>query len=106
MPAGKRIVIITGMSGSGKTIAIRALEDIGFFCIDNLPVPLLPKLMEFAGLGEQTPLLALVIDAREQFFLNEVPRILDEIRRAGHAVDVLFLDASDEALMRRFSETR
>ncbi len=101
----KHVVIITGMSGSGKSTAIRALEDVGFFCIDNLPVLLLPKLTELAG-GGQFAHLALVVDAREGIFLHEAPRVLDEVRRAGHHVEVLFLDASDESLIRRFSETR
>lgn len=105
-PPLKRIVVITGMSGSGKSTAIHALEDAGFFCIDNLPVLLLPKLTELVGLGSQAPRLALVIDAREGVFLHEAPRILDEVRRAGHQVEVLFLDSNDDALTRRFSETR
>lgn len=105
-PPLNRIVVITGMSGSGKSTAIRALEDAGFFCIDNLPVLLLPKLTELAGLGSEAPRLALVIDAREGVFLHEAPRIIDEVRRAGHQVEVLFLDSSDDALTRRFSETR
>jgi UPF0042 nucleotide-binding protein len=99
------IVVISGMSGSGKSTAIRALEDSGFFCIDNLPVLLLPKLTEMAGHG-QMPRLALVIDARERLYLKEAPRIIDEVRRSGAHVEVLFLDANDDALMRRFSETR
>lgn len=101
----KQILVISGMSGSGKSTAIRALEDAGFFCIDNLPIPLLPKLTELAQSGH-IPRLALVIDAREGVFLKETPRILDEIKRAGHQVEVLFLDSSDESLIRRFSETR
>ncbi len=101
-----RIVVITGMSGSGKSTAIRALEDSGFFCIDNLPVLLLPKLTELAGLGNPGRRLALVIDAREGVFLREAPRMLDDVRRAGHQVEVLFLDSSNEAITRRFSETR
>ncbi|MBN9682348.1 RNase adapter RapZ [Corallococcus sp. NCSPR001] len=101
----KQIIIITGMSGSGKSTAIRALEDAGFFCIDNLPVLLLPKLTELAG-GGNIERMALVIDAREGVFLKDAPRVLAEVRRAGHQVDVLFLDASDDSLMRRFSETR
>ncbi len=102
----KQIVVITGMSGSGKSTAIRALEDAGFFCIDNLPVLLLPKLTELIGLGAEIQRLALVIDAREGQFLKDAPRMLDEARRAGHRVEVLFLDASDDSLTRRFSETR
>lgn len=101
----KHIVVITGMSGSGKSTAIRALEDVGFFCIDNLPVLLLPKLTELAGAGE-IDRIALVVDVREGVFLQEAPRVLDEVRRAGHWLEVLFLDASDESLIRRFSETR
>ena len=99
------IVVITGMSGSGKSTAIRALEDSGFFCIDNLPVLLLPKLTELAGHG-QMPRLALVIDARERVYLKDAPRVLEEVRRLGVRVELLFLDSTDEALTRRFSETR
>jgi UPF0042 nucleotide-binding protein len=101
--AGKRIIVITGMSGAGKSTAIRALEDSGFTCIDNLPAPLLMKVTE---LGDPTQRLAFVIDARESEFLKDAPRAIDEARRAGHEVQVLFLDASDEAIARRFSETR
>lgn len=101
----KQIVVITGMSGSGKSTAIRALEDAGFFCIDNLPVLLLPKLTELAG-GGHFERMALVIDVREGVFLKDAPRMLAEVRRAGHQVEVLFLDSSDDSLMRRFSETR
>lgn len=101
----RHLVVITGMSGGGKSTAIRALEDAGFFCIDNLPVLLLPKLTELAG-GGHIQRFAVVMDAREGVFLHEVPRVLDEARRAGHQVEVLFLDASDDSLIRRFSETR
>jgi len=102
----KRIVVITGMSGSGKSTAIRALEDSGFFCVDNLPVLLLPKLTELAGLGSTARRLALVIDAREGVFLGEAPRMLEDVRRGGHQVEVVFLDSSNDAITRRFSETR
>ncbi|MGQ0508010.1 MAG: RNase adapter RapZ [Myxococcaceae bacterium] len=101
-----QIVVITGLSGSGKSTAIRALEDAGFFCIDNLPVTLLPKLTELAGMGGQINRLALVVDARERVFLKEAPRVLEESRKAGHQIEVLFLDSSDDSLIRRFSETR
>ncbi len=106
MSDGRQMVIITGMSGSGKSTAIRALEDAGFFCIDNLPVVLLPKLTELTGLGGALPKLAIVIDAREGVFLKDAPRYLEEARRSGNQVEVLFLDSSDESLQRRFSETR
>jgi UPF0042 nucleotide-binding protein len=99
----KSILVITGMSGSGKTTAIRALEDAGWFCIDNLPAPLLLKVTE---LGESKDQLAFVIDVREGQFLKDAPRVLEEARRAGHKVEVLFLDSSDESLTRRYSETR
>lgn len=99
----RHIVVITGISGSGKSTAVRALEDAGYFCIDNLPAPLLLKVTELGG--EHTR-LAFVIDVREGAFLKDAPQVLDEARRAGHQVEVLFLDASDEALTRRYSETR
>jgi len=103
-PAAKQIVVITGMSGSGKSTAVRALEDSGYFCIDNLPAPLLPKVSELSA-PEQLK-LAFVIDVREGRFLAETPKVIDEARRAGHSVEVLFLDSSDDALIRRYSETR
>jgi RNase adapter protein RapZ len=99
----KQIVVITGMSGSGKSTAVRALEDAGWFCIDNLPAPLLLKVTELGGENQR---LAFVMDVREGGFLRDAPRVLDEAKRAGHRVEVLFLDASDESLLRRYSETR
>ncbi|AKU92229.1 RNase adapter RapZ [Vulgatibacter incomptus] len=101
-----RIVLITGMSGSGKSTAIRALEDVGFFCIDNLPVPLLGKLMELARYAGNMPQVAVVVDAREGRFLADTPQAIEGLRRDGLQVEVLFLDAADDALIRRFSETR
>jgi len=102
-----RIVVITGMAGAGKSTAFRALEDLGFFCIDNLPAVLLPKMTELAShAGTGMPNLAVVIDARDANFLSQAPGMIDEARRAGHRVEVLFLEAKDDALIRRFSETR
>ena len=103
-----RIVLLTGMSGGGKSTAIRALEDAGWFCIDNLPVLLLPKLLELVvhGASDEVHRLALVIDAREGRFLDQTPQQVENVRRAGHRLEVVFLDSSDEALLRRFSETR
>ena len=103
-----RIVLLTGMSGGGKSTAIRALEDAGWFCIDNLPVLLVPKLLELVvhGASDEVHRLALVIDAREGRFLDQTPQAVDEVRRAGHRLEVVFLDSADETLTRRFSETR
>jgi UPF0042 nucleotide-binding protein len=102
-----RVVILTGVSGSGKSTALRALEDAGWYCIDNLPVILLDKLVELARqTGGQLPRVALVVDARDLRFLPEAPRLIEETRRRGTPVEVLFFDASDEALVRRYSETR
>jgi len=84
------------------------LEDSGWFCIDNLPVLLVPKLLELVvhGLSDEVHRLALVIDAREERYLDRTPAAVDEVRRAGHKLEVVFLDCADDALLRRFSETR
>ena len=105
--AEPRVVILTGVSGSGKSTALRALEDAGFYCVDNLPIVFLEKLLELSAhtAGEVTR-IALVVDAREGRFLAEAPRVIEEVRRTGTRVEVVFLDASDEALLRRYSETR
>jgi UPF0042 nucleotide-binding protein len=107
-PDRLRIVLLTGMSGSGKSTAIRALEDSGWFCIDNLPVVLVPKLLELVSFrgSDEVHRLALVVDAREGPFLGRTPEAVEEVRREGHKLDVVFLDCTDEALLRRFSETR
>ena len=101
------IMVVTGLSGSGKSIAIRALEDSGFFCIDNLPVLLIPKFIDLCqGYQEGIQRIALGIDLREGYFFQHWPAVLVEMREAGHRVEVLFFDASDEVILRRFSETR
>ena len=102
----RRIVVVTGMSGSGKSTAVRALEDAGYFCIDNLPVMLVPQLSGLAELATRDTRLALVIDAREGEMLRQAPNILARLRAEGHDVALVFFDASDESLVRRFSETR
>jgi UPF0042 nucleotide-binding protein len=99
------LAIITGMSGSGKSIALHALEDAGYFCVDNLP----PELLEpFIALEEQrrTRHLAIAIDARSGESLPQLPLLLHRLRDQGLTLRPLFLDASDQALIRRFSETR
>ena len=104
---GPRVVILTGLSGSGKTTALRALEDAGYYCVDNLPIVLMEKLIELSGhtAGEVSK-IALVVDAREGRFLGEAPRIIGELRAKGIDLEVLFFDATDESLVRRYSETR
>jgi len=102
-----RIVIITGLSGSGKSTALKALEDIGFFCVDNLPVMLLPKFLDFqTGASSEISKIALVMDLREKHFLEKHIEVLSRLRKKKYDIEILFLDTSDELLMRRFSETR
>jgi UPF0042 nucleotide-binding protein len=106
-PTGPQVVILTGVSGSGKSTALRALEDAGFYCVDNLPILFLEKLLELSGhTAGEVSRIALVVDAREGRFLGEAPRIIQEVRQKGSDVQVLFLDASDDSLVRRYSETR
>lgn len=102
----QRIVLVTGMSGGGKGTAARALEDVGWFCIDNLPVPVIPKLLEMLSHSQDPGKIALVVDARERRHIGETPEVVAAARAGGHHVEVLFLDAGDDALIRRFSETR
>jgi UPF0042 nucleotide-binding protein len=105
--AAARLVIITGVSGSGKSTALRALEDAGFYCVDNLPIVLLEKLLELSGHTDgKVTSIAAVVDARDVRFLPEAPRIIGELRELGVDLTVLFLDATDESLVRRYSETR
>jgi len=102
-----RIIIVTGMSGSGKSTALRALEDVGFFCVDNLPVVLLPKFLEIqTDAASEISKVALVMDLRERYFLGKYAEIFARLKEEGHRIEILFLDASDESLLRRFSETR
>jgi UPF0042 nucleotide-binding protein len=103
-----RFVVLTGLSGSGKSQAIRALEDLGYFCVDNLPIALLPMLAELTlRAGSEIARAAVVVDVREGKMLDELPKVLERLRGMRHLHPVLiFLDASDEVLVRRFSETR
>src|SRR5215831_3544805 len=101
-----RIIIVTGMSGAGKSTALRALEDLDYYCVDNLPMPLLGRFMELLSASHEVEKAALVIDAREKEFLVGAPVALESLRAAGHSLEVLFLDAPDDALVRRYQETR
>ena len=106
MKQGK-IIIITGLSGSGKSTAIKALEDVGFFCVDNLPVVLLPKFLELRKVNDsEISKLALVMDIREEGFLSTYSDILDRLCKQGYRFEILFLEASEEILLRRYSQTR
>ena len=101
------IVVVTGLSGAGKSTAIKVFEDLGYYCVDNLPPVLLPKIVDVVSeaRGEEAR-VALGMDIRGQEFLPDLSRVLDELRGGRSAVHVLFLDAADEVLVRRFSETR
>lgn len=103
-----RFVIVTGLSGSGKSQAIRALEDLGFFCVDNLPVALIPPFAEIVlRTGSEITRAAVVVDVREGRFLDEFPRIFGDLdAMPGLAPRLIFLEADDTTLVRRFSETR
>ncbi len=100
-------VIVTGMSGAGKSQAIKTLEDLGFFCIDNLPASLIPTVADLCTHSERRiDRVAFVIDIREGEFLHPLGEVLRMLKAAGHHVRVLFLDAEDHVLIRRFSESR
>jgi UPF0042 nucleotide-binding protein len=102
-----RIIVVTGMSGSGKSTAVRALEDEGYYCIDNLPVRLFKQFVDLIGKsGEAFKGIVLVADIRGREFFKGYENAFQKISKAGHTVEILFFDALDEILVRRFSETR
>lgn len=102
-----RFVIVSGLSGSGKSYAIKCFEDINFFCVDNLPLALVPTFAELClQSGMEIGRVALGVDVREREFLHVLPPTLQALREKGHSVEIVFLDASDDVLARRFSETR
>src|ERR1700689_2696225 len=104
-PHAPELVIITGMSGSGKASVLKAFEDLGYYCVDNLPVQLIPQFADLAVQSSEIRRTALVVDVREGSRLEELPRILKSVRRVI-PTKVVFLEASDSVLVRRFSETR
>ena len=100
-------VVITGLSGAGKSYAIKCFEDMGFFCVDNLPTTLIPTFADLVARSHQTASrVALGVDVREGEYLTHLLDTLGELRGRGHGVEVLFLEASEEALVRRYRETR
>jgi len=102
-----RLVIVTGMSGSGKSQAIRAMEDLGYFCVDNLPPILIPKFAEFCKQsGGTISKIALVVDIRGRELFGALFQVLENMDKIGYPFEVLFLEASDAVLIRRYKETR
>jgi UPF0042 nucleotide-binding protein len=100
-----RVLIITGLSGSGKTVALRAVEDTGFFCVDNLPISLISSLITKVSGQAGTKNIAIGVDIREKEFLSDTDRVLNAIR-SKYQVEILFLEADTDILVRRFKETR
>jgi UPF0042 nucleotide-binding protein len=101
---GLNVVVVTGMSGAGRSSALRVLEDLGYFCVDNLPPPLAPQLLSM--LGGELSRVGLGVDVRTGTFLQGADGVLDALREQGHHIEVIFMDCADEVLVRRFSETR
>jgi RNase adapter protein RapZ len=100
-----KIVLVTGMSGSGKSVALNVLEDAGYFCIDNLPVAFLEQAVQNL-VGQGHTQLAVAVDARTAGSLTHLSKSLSQLRRDGHQIKVIFLNARDETLIQRYSETR
>ena len=106
-PEKPQLIIVTGVSGAGRASAMRVLEDLGFYCVDNLPVALAPNVLELtAGRDPALKGVALGVDARERMFFPHWPRIFAELETSGIRPEVIFLDAADDVLARRYSETR
>jgi RNase adapter protein RapZ len=103
------ILVVTGLSGAGKSTTLRALEDLGYYCVDNLPVPMLPGLVDIKAETPGQPSrrrLAIGIDARAEDHLHAFAPVREQLLAAGHTVEVVFLEAPDSTIVRRFSETR
>jgi UPF0042 nucleotide-binding protein len=106
-PTTPRLIIVSGVAGSGRASAMRVLEDLGFYCVDNLPVALARNVAELAtGRDPALKGVALGIDPRERLFFPQWPRIFAELEAAGITPEIIFLDASDDVLARRYSESR
>ncbi|HVA67406.1 MAG TPA: RNase adapter RapZ [Elusimicrobiota bacterium] len=104
--SARKIFVISGISGAGKSQALKAFEDLGFFCVDNLPVALLKGFASLMASSRDWRLVALGMDIREGRLIGDLPRVLDGLRRRGIDHRILFLEASDAAIIQRFSETR
>lgn len=107
MPKKKKIIAISGVSGGGKSTAAKALEDSGYFVIDNLPPQLLEKVVSLVDtVGEEVRNWAFVIDARESVFLKKFPKIWNRLKKTGHETRLVFFEASDDVIVKRYKETR
>ena len=103
-----QLVFVTGMSGAGKSTALKMLEDIGFFCIDNLPIPLIGKFVQLTADGEESKItqVAMGVDVRSGEKLADLRSVLDELSEGGVDYKILFLDADGSTLVKRYKETR
>lgn len=102
-----QLVVLTGMSGSGKSTALKAFEDMGFYCVDNLPIPLIPEFLFLQEKIAEKPMrIALVMDVRAKDFLHKHAEIFIGLKKEGFHIEVLFLDAGDNVLIQRYSQTR
>lgn len=102
-----RLVIVTGMSGAGKSTALKMLEDMGYFCVDNMPVPLIPKFTELLVVpGTEMNKAALGIDIRSGQNFHELEEVLNDLEKAEYAYEILYLESSDDVLVKRYKETR
>ncbi len=104
--AGPSVLVVTGLSGAGKTHALRALEDVGWLCVDNLPVALMPPFFELIGARREPRRSALGVDIRGSDFLTRFPRLWRGLKEITHGAHLLFVEAGERVLLRRFSETR
>jgi len=103
---GRQLVVLTGLSGSGKSTVLKAFEDMGYYCVDNLPVELMPIFAELHAAGEgDLQRAALLVDAREGLQLEKLPGLLKHLRR-DHPIILVYIEAQEDALLRRYSETR
>jgi len=101
----RQIIIITGLSGAGKTVALRALEDVGFFCVDNFPIVLLHDLLNISSKDESVNRVAIGVDVREKAFLKDIYKLIDSLKSTFH-IEIIFLEAEQSVLIRRYKETR
>jgi len=107
VPKSQEFVFVTGLSGAGKTTALKSFEDLGFFCIDNLPPVLVPTFIDLCNSStEEVKRVAIGIDVRERQFLNDFLEVYKKLKEMPYGVKLIFIDSSDESLVRRFIETR